>query len=205
MPIELLLLIFSYVCDSTKIFYIFLLLSKDINNHLKKYENITKKLTFKVRKTNEKYFIENIHWINKDKWIKKLDISYMREVTDDVFVHLKGISILDMRYCSKITDKAFENLFSSNNLSSLDTTSKMILEQPCNNTKINILAMNVCRQKGITEKTFQVLCLNGGLDILHLIGSDTDIVDYVINNKDKLLIKKLYFGIHKKKFIDKLN
>src|ERR1700739_4379003 len=105
-PLEIILDILQFNCSNSKNFYEYSLLSKKIYTEIRKYKNITYNIQFKVK--NQKYFIENINNINKDYWIKNLNISYCKQITDKAFENLKGIHTLDIRGCTQITDKAYE-------------------------------------------------------------------------------------------------
>jgi len=62
-PVDILINILSYNCINKKYFYHYLQLCKNIN--IKKYEEITRKLSFKISNMTTKYFIENTdHFLN---------------------------------------------------------------------------------------------------------------------------------------------
>ena len=183
LPTDIILHILSYSCNTSKNFYTSLQISKNINDELRKYKEITNRLIFKVFTNSEDYFINNIHWINKSKWIKNLDISCRKKITDKEFINLKGIHTLDMSSCyqKEITDNAFINLKGIHALDMHGCNQKEITDKAFINLKgIHTLDMSCCNQKEITDNAFINL---KGIHTLDMSCCNKEIVSYISKNK----------------------
>ncbi len=86
-------------------------------------------LKVKIRSTQNLDFIYRLPYE-----IRKLDISYNKNISDEDFKYLKDIKELQMSSCNNFTDKAFQYL-----------------------TSIKKLIMSFCSRNTITDNAFQYL------------------------------------------------
>ena len=89
--------------------------------------------------------------------LRRLNMSYCRDVTGAAFVHLKGIQSLDMSGCNQltITDKAFVHLKGIHTLNMAFCSQYTITGAAFAHLKgIHTLNMTCCSQDTITDTTF---------------------------------------------------